>query len=95
VWALEHWGAIETLEGHTEAVWGSAFSPDGRTLYTASDDSNVIIWDVAGDRGLERTGTDPADLVRRACAIAGGGLTAEQWAEIVPQQNYVSTCPSG
>ncbi len=107
---LQHGGAIETLEGHTEPVWGSAFSPDGRTLYTASDDSNVIIWDVAGDRdalgrlhpqttgglrGLERTGSDPAALVRRACAIAGGGLTPEQWAEIVPQQDYVSTCPSG
>jgi WD40 repeat protein len=88
-------GAIETLEGHTAALWGSAFSPDGRTLYTASDDSNVIIWDVAGDRGLERTGSDPAALVRRACAITGGGLTAEQWEEIVPQQDFVSTCPSG
>ena len=93
---MRNGGAIETLEGHTpEAVWGSAFSPDGRTLYTASDDSNVIIWDVAGDRGLERTGSDTAALVRRACAVAGGGLTPEQWAEIVPQQDYVSTCPSG
>jgi WD40 repeat protein len=92
---LKKAGAIETLEGHTEAVWGSAFSPDGRTLYTASDDSNVIIWDVAGDRGLERSGSDPAALVHRACAIAGGGLTPEQWAAIVPQQDYVSTCPSG
>ncbi len=91
-------GAIETLEGHTAAVWGSAFSPDGRTLYTTSDDSNVIIWDVAGDRGLERefrTGSGPAALVRHACAIAGGGLTPEQWEAIVPRQDYVSTCPSG
>jgi WD40 repeat protein len=44
----------ETLEGHTGAVWGAAFAPDGRTLYTASDDSSVIIWDVAGDRRLGR-----------------------------------------
>jgi DNA-binding SARP family transcriptional activator/WD40 repeat protein len=100
VWDLKDAGAIETLEGHTEPVWGSAFSPDGRTLYTASYDSKVIIWDVAraGDRGLRpdlHIGSDPAALVRRACAIAGGGLTPEQWAEIVPQQDYVSTCPSG
>jgi DNA-binding SARP family transcriptional activator/WD40 repeat protein len=91
-------GAIETLEGHTAAVWGSAFSPDGRTLYTASDDSKVIVWDLAGDRGLRRkfrTGSDPAALVRLACAIAGGGLTPEQWEAIVPRQDYVSTCPSG
>jgi WD40 repeat protein len=93
--AVKSGGAIETLEGHTAALWGSAFSPDGRTLYTASDDSNVIIWDLAGDRGLERTGSDPGALVRRACAIAGGGLTPEQWEAILPRQDYVSTCPSG
>jgi hypothetical protein len=34
-------------------------------------------------------------LVRRACAIAGGGLTPEQWEAILPRQDYVSTCPSG
>ena len=31
-----------------------AFSPDGRTLYTAGDDGRVIVWDVAGDRRLGR-----------------------------------------
>jgi hypothetical protein len=38
---------------------------------------------------------DPAAWRTRACAITGGGLTPEQWAEIVPEQDYVSVCPSG
>ena len=54
VWDLSEGRAIETLEGHREEVWDQVFSPDGRTLYTASDDSTVRIWDLAGYRRLGR-----------------------------------------
>ena len=58
---------IETLEGHRGAVWSQAFSPDGRTLYTAGDDSSAIIWDVAGDRRLGRPfRTNPLDETRES-----------------------------
>ena len=30
----------------------AVFSPDGRTLYTASDDGSVIVWDLGGARRL-------------------------------------------
>jgi WD40 repeat protein len=43
-----------TLSGHSDGVWSQAFSPDGRTLYTASDDGSMIIWDVGRDRRLGR-----------------------------------------
>jgi WD40 repeat protein len=38
------------LGGHTQDVTGLAFTPDGKTLVSASQDSTVLIWDVTGLR---------------------------------------------
>jgi DNA-binding SARP family transcriptional activator/WD40 repeat protein len=59
------------------------FTPDGDQLFAVSDAGRAIRW-----------GVDPEAWVQHACAVAGG-LTPEQWAEVVPEQDYISACPSG
>ena len=55
LWDVEEGVPTETLEGHAaNNDEQHAFSPDGRTLYTAGNDGRVIVWDVAGDRRLWR-----------------------------------------
>jgi WD40 repeat protein len=54
VWDLESGQLLETLTGHTHSVVGLAASPDSRTLYSASFDGSLIVWDLDGSRRLGR-----------------------------------------
>ncbi|MGW3767105.1 WD40 repeat domain-containing serine/threonine protein kinase [Actinomadura verrucosospora] len=62
-----------SLRGHTASVRDLIFTPDGRTLASASDDATVRLWNVA-DGKQRRAPLDHPDGVN-ALAMSHGGST--------------------
>ena len=75
-------GSPLTLKPNTFPA--AALSPDGSRLFAVSTRGPGLSFDTA-----------PEAWKRQACAVMGGGLTPEQWEEVVPEQEYISVCPSG
>ena len=53
-WAVVQILRVDALTGHTDVVTAVAFTPDGRTLVSASLDDTVRVWDLP-TRHLLRT----------------------------------------
>ncbi|MBW4495728.1 MAG: hypothetical protein KME26_22135 [Oscillatoria princeps RMCB-10] len=43
-WGLNRGAEISSLSGHSRTIISVAFSSDGRTLVSGSDDATVKIW---------------------------------------------------
>src|SRR5437763_863627 len=44
---------LQTLKGHSGPVFAVAFSPDGKTLASASNDETVKLWEVGSGKQLQ------------------------------------------
>jgi RNA polymerase sigma factor (sigma-70 family) len=65
-WAVRLWnlanGDIGTIKGHTGHVQIMAFSFDGRTLASGSQDKTIKLWDIASRKQPGRDVLSPRDL---------------------------------
>jgi WD40 repeat protein len=63
---------IRTFQGHSDAVWTMAKTPDGHWAVSASADKTVRLWDMEYDQEIATfTGERPMET----CAVSSDGKT--------------------
>jgi WD40 repeat protein len=80
---------IATLKRTDLQSMSMIFHPDGRTLTTSGarySSTHAVLWDYSALNDLR------ANPAGRACAVAGGGFTAQEWAAYIPEAPFQPTC---
>ena len=60
---------LQTLEGHSGAVYSVAFSPDGQKIVSGSDDKTVRVWDTATGSLLQTLKGHPHPVTSIAASL--------------------------
>jgi WD40 repeat protein len=68
---IPKWNVRATLEGHKDAVWAVTFSPDGKTLATASRDGTARFFELATGKTLATLAGHEGDVWKVAFAPDG------------------------
>jgi hypothetical protein len=73
LWEIASGKERRSFSGHRAEVSALAFSRDGRTLFSGSNDTTAVVWDLIGDRtGATRIAAlTPAELDALWAALAG------------------------
>jgi DNA-binding SARP family transcriptional activator/WD40 repeat protein len=85
--------ATPTEPGRSDTSATARFTPDGARLFVLADPDDPGEGRASNLGRAIRWEVDPEVWLQRACAL-GGSLTSEQWAELVPEQDYRPACPS-
>ena len=80
LWDVASHQQLATLTGHTGPVYGLAFSSDGGTLATASQEGTIRTWDL-----------NTARVTARLCHIIGT-VSRTEWTQLMPDLPYQPTC---